>query len=857
MKQVFRFGLLQQLLTGFAAGCLFVAILIGIGARMLEQMSSHLVVTIEQHVRPLARIHNLEAQLAGLRTHELELAHQNDIFVMQSHTAQMHAELDRADSAVIAFAAGLEAADRQQADLLRQHWNIYRQRLLIQLNLAERMETVTIERNVSSGSHLPYLAMRRQLSDLAEATQAEAEAAYERTIADQQSQQFTFLALICLSSAILVIGLALSGRTVVRRVRALHRHAQELAAGRDGGRIEISRHDEIGDLALAFTAMREQVLSRESALTEARRDLEGRVEERTRDLTRANRRLLLFSQLFEQSPAGILVATLDGVIEYANPAHQRITGLPSAALRGSELADALAGGESLDMPARIADAIDRGMEWDCERECRLDGAPPRWERLRLVVVASEDGAPAHLVLTREDITERHAQQARIAYQAQYDALTGLPNRLLARDRLEQAIQHGRRNGDQTAVLYIDLDNFKEINDTLGHAAGDILLVQAAERLRATVRDEDTVARLGGDEFLVVLGDIRTRDDIAPIAEKLIEAFQPPFTIDERALMTTPSIGIAVCPDDGDDPTVLMRNADLAMYEAKEAGRNTWRHFNQAIHDLSLRRLEIGRHLRDALNRNELRVFFHPLVSASSGRIIGSEALVRWTSPELGPVGPDVFIPVAEQNGLIVELGHWVMRTACAQLAEWSRTHPGFIMAINVSPRQFRAQGFVDSVRACIAEFGVAPEQLEIEITEGLLLHSHDEVRFLIEELREVGVRLSMDDFGTGYSSLSYLREFPFHTIKIDRSFVRDLTSDRSDRALVVAVVRMAQALGLQIIAEGVESDDQWMFLAAMDCDILQGFRFGKPIPADEFTAHWVNAELTPPRIEGLPVWTHA
>jgi diguanylate cyclase (GGDEF)-like protein len=435
---------------------------------------------------------------------------------------------------------------------------------------------------------------------------------------------------------------------------------------------------------------------------------------------------------------------------------------------------------------------------------------------------------------------------KITYQAHYDLLTGLPNRALANDRLMQAVSRARRDGGRAAAMFIDLDNFKEVNDTLGHATGDTLLRQVAQRLLGAVRGDDVVARLGGDEFLIVAGGLAHGDEAAAIAEKIISAFTDVFTVDERELNTSPSIGIAIYPDDGTDPMVLLRNADLAMYEAKDSGRNMYRFYNRSIHDLSLQRLEIGRCLRGALERQELHVVYHPLVRADSGCIIGAEALLRWNSPELGEVQPALFIPVAEQNGLIVDLGRWVLREACATLARWRLRQDGFVMAVNVSPRQFKASGFVAMVKECLHEFDVPPEQLEIEITEGLLLRNQDEVSVILDELHALGVRLSMDDFGTGYSSLSYLREFPFHTVKIDRSFIRDVSEDRSDRALVIAAVRMAQALGLQIIAEGVETDEQWSFLVGQDCDILQGFRFGIPVTESNFGKTWVNARVAPP-----------
>jgi EAL domain-containing protein (putative c-di-GMP-specific phosphodiesterase class I) len=298
--------------------------------------------------------------------------------------------------------------------------------------------------------------------------------------------------------------------------------------------------------------------------------------------------------------------------------------------------------------------------------------------------------------------------------------------------------------------------------------------------------------------------------------------------------------LAVYPDDGSEPSLLLRNADLAMYEAKEAGRNTYRFFNQKTHEQSLQRLEIGRCLRGALERGELRLEYQPLIGARSGETIGSEALLRWRSPELGEVTPDRFIPIAEQNGLIVDIGAWVMREACACLVRWGIRGSKFLMAVNVSPRQFRSPGFVDTVRRCLEEFSIPPHQLEIEVTEGLLLSNQSEVGKTLSELAALGVGLSMDDFGTGYSSLSYLREFPFKVIKIDRGFVHDISADEGDRALVVAAVRMAKALGLRVIAEGVETDAQWAFLADQDCDVVQGYRFSRAVPETEFEKNWLG-----------------
>ena len=848
MKLPARFGLLQQLLTGFAVGGALVALVIFAGDQMLDRSSERLVATLERHVRPLARMHTLQSRFGALRNLELELGHSDDVFALQTQVTRLRREITAVDTEITKFSAGLGAEAPVEAMRLAGHWRDYRSRLDQQARLAGEMDLAGVRRITAAGSHIPFLSIQAVLTDVAVQTEAAADAAYLKAVEEQGRQRREFLRLVMVGALVMFAGLAYSGRTIVRRIGILRQHAQQLAAGEASGQIAIARHDEIGDLAAVFEAMRQQVLTREAALRGAQQALEQRVEERTLDLHRANRRLVRFSQVVEQNPVGILVARIGGGVEFANPAYMRITGQSEDDVIGRPLADVLHTADPLDADNALRVASG-GAIWEVEQHSRR-GADAYWERLRLGVVRNEQRQATHLLLSREDITQQRQQMEKITYQAHYDILTGLPNRVLGNDRLVQAISRSRRDGGKAVAMYIDLDNFKEVNDTLGHSVGDILLRLVAQRLVESIRGEDVVARLGGDEFLVVAGGLAHGDEAAAIAEKILAAFSVPFRIDERDLVTSPSIGIAVYPDDGTEPMVLMRNADLAMYEAKDSGRNMYRFYNRSIHDLSLQRLEIGRCLRGALERQELHVVYHPLVQADCGTIIGAEALLRWTSPELGIVEPAIFIPVAEQNGLIVDLGRWVLREACATLARWRLDQIGFVMAVNVSPRQFRTSGFVAMVRECLDEFQVPPQQLEIEITEGLLLRNQGEVKIILDELHALGVRLSMDDFGTGYSSLSYLREFPFHTVKIDRSFIHDVSEDRSDRALVIAAVRMAQALGLQIIAEGVETDEQWSFLAAQDCDILQGFRFGMPVTESNFGKTWVNARVTRPEAQG-------
>ena len=456
-----------------------------------------------------------------------------------------------------------------------------------------------------------------------------------------------------------------------------------------------------------------------------------------------------------------------------------------------------------------------------------------------VAARTQELNDANVQLLRE-IEERRRAEEKLHHQAQYDSLTGLPNRVLAMDRLAQALHAAHRSASHLVLIFLDLDDFKKVNDTLGHPVGDLLLIQAAQRLRQAVRAEDTVARLGGDEFLVILGGLKAPEDAEAIADKIVKAFAPSFHIAESDLVVTPSMGLAVYPDDSDDASMLLRNADLAMYDAKEAGRNTYRYFNQKVHDSSVRRLAIERRLRGAVARNELRLVYQPLVDTASRRVLGAEALLRWQSPDDGLVAPEHFISVAEHTGLIVEIGAWVLREACAQLQAWralgwTELH----IAVNVSPRQFRGEHLLASVRDCLTAHALPPGSLQIEVTEGLLIRNQPEVRETLVALSRLGVRLAMDDFGTGYSSLSYLKRFPFDALKIDREFIRDVASDPDDRALVTAAICMGRGLGLSVVAEGVETDEQLTFLAEQQCDVVQGFLFGEPQPAREFERRWL------------------
>jgi len=456
--------------------------------------------------------------------------------------------------------------------------------------------------------------------------------------------------------------------------------------------------------------------------------------------------------------------------------------------------------------------------------------------LSISTVRDRSGRVTHYVAVFSDITERKASEARIAFLAQHDPLTGLPNRTLLQDRLDQSLAQAARHGTRIALLFLDLDRFKTINDSLGHMVGDRLLQGVALRLASCIRETDTVSRQGGDEFLIVLTDIHVPDDAARVAEKILDKLCPAFEIEGQQHATSFSIGIALYPEDGECAETLMKNADTAMYHAKEEGRNTYRFFDEVMNVNALERLHMENALRRALDQQEFQLYYQPQVNLASGRIIGMEALLRWFSGTLGGISPAHFIPLAEECGLIVPIGRWVLFEACRQARQWQdRGLPPVPVAVNLSAMQFRRADMVATVREALESAGLDARWLELELTESLLMQSGAEVEATLRELKALGIRMSIDDFGTGYSSLAYLKRFPVDCLKIDQSFVRDLTEDPDDAAIVRAVIQLGRSLRLEVIAEGTETPDQLDFLRMEGCSAAQGYVFSPPLPADAVT----------------------
>jgi diguanylate cyclase (GGDEF)-like protein/PAS domain S-box-containing protein len=450
------------------------------------------------------------------------------------------------------------------------------------------------------------------------------------------------------------------------------------------------------------------------------------------------------------------------------------------------------------------------------------------------VTRAEDGTARRMNGVLQDITERKEQEERTRFLADHDELTELPNRSLFRQTLNKALQRAERSGRMLSILFFDLDRFKNINDSLGHDAGDEVLRAVAERLRACVRKIDTVARFGGDEFAVLTEGLTTEDQASTVARKILEALSKPMILAGRQYRPGASIGISTYPTDGHDAQSLLKNADIAMYRAKEEGRGTFQFYSEQLNTHSVQRLELESNLSNALNNREFVLYYQPKVDLGTGRITGLEALIRWVSPQLGFVPPGDFIAVAEETGLIVPVGRWVAQTACVQNRAWQKGGlPQLRIAINISARQMTDKGLVEFISETVSKTGLTAESLELEITESAVMSNQERAEQVLNEFKQLGFHLTMDDFGTGYSSLAYLKRFPFDSVKIDQSFVRGIPESKDDEAIVEAIIAMAHSLQLKVVAEGVETKEQSDFLRTHGCDQIQGYYFSKPIPANE------------------------
>jgi diguanylate cyclase (GGDEF)-like protein/PAS domain S-box-containing protein len=560
----------------------------------------------------------------------------------------------------------------------------------------------------------------------------------------------------------------------------------------------------------------------------------GTVQDVT-ELKRSQQRLRQAAKVFESTSEGVMITASDQRIVAANQAFTRITGYTEDEVIGKNPKVLRSGRHGEDFYRGIWESVDTLGRWQGEIwNRRKDGAEyPEW--LNISEVRDEAGAIVNYIGVFADITSIKEAQDKFAYAAHHDALTGLPNRVLFHDRLEQVLSRARRHGESVALLFVDLDRFKMVNDTLGHEAGDLLLQEVAQRLVGCMREEDTVARMGGDEFVVIQQGITQPSEAGLLATRLLRQVGQPLTLAGHDMVVGLSIGISLYPQDGEDVSALLKNADAAMYRAKELGRNGYQYYSNEMSAAGLERLELESDLHRALERGELLLHYQPQVDLRDGRIIGAEALARWQHPVRGMIPPASFIPLAEDIGLIGAIGEWALNTACADAKAWQMAGlPPLRMAVNVSGRQIGNGDVVEVVAAALKNSGLEPQFLEIEVTESVVMKDATRAISTLNAIKDLGVALAIDDFGTGYSSLSYLKRFPIDKLKIDKSFVDGLPKDPDDAAIATAIIAMAHSLKRTVIAEGVETASQRGFLRAHGCDEMQGYLFSKPLPAQQF-----------------------
>ena len=568
------------------------------------------------------------------------------------------------------------------------------------------------------------------------------------------------------------------------------------------------------------------------------------ISERKRSQAELENREQRFRALVEKSWSGVALLDANLAFSYAGASTERLLGYTEEDLAGTSFLAYLHPRERETL-RELLGALAAGSAHESQAELRFRHRSGVWIWLEAFAqnMLHEPSVGA-IVLNYRDVTQRKATEKQLEYQAYYDALTGLPNRLLFRDRVVNALAQANRNRRGVAVMYLDLDHFKLVNDSLGHSLGDALLSEVAARLQSCVRASDTISRLGGDEFTILLIDTSSSEAIAGVARKILQSFAHPIRVEGHELFVTASIGISIFPGDGEDVETLLRCADSAMYRAKELGRNQAQMFTASMNERYGRRLALEQSLHHALERDELVLHYQPIFDRNRKKIVSLEALVRWDHPERGLVQPAEFIGLAEETGLIVPIGEWVLRRVCHDLREWRGSGlPPMRVGVNIAAPQFQQLSFALVVGSILREYSCDPAMLELEITETVAVQNIETTTNAMRDLKELGIRIAIDDFGTGQSSLVYLKRFPIDTVKIDRAFVRDVTTDESAAAIVSYVINLAHTLRLAVVAEGVETEAQWSFLKLNACDQMQGFLFSQPLPADEAEAFMRN-ELT-------------
>lgn len=555
------------------------------------------------------------------------------------------------------------------------------------------------------------------------------------------------------------------------------------------------------------------------------------------EVSKATEKLRMAAMVFENTIEGVVVTDKNGIIEWINPAFTSITGYSDYEVIGKNPRILRSEKHDKEFYRQMWSSLEVTGQWQGEIWNRRKNGETYPEWLTISAIKDENGNTVQYVSVFNDISERIKREEHIKYQAFHDALTKLPNRYLLYDRLNMLISHAQRNEEKIAVMLLDLDRFKRINDTMGHPAGDLLLQEVAERLKGCLRLGDTVSRLGGDEFCIVLEDIKTVDNVVKVSNKIFNALSRPIQLKGHELHITTSIGVSIFPNDGCDVDALIKNADTAMYEAKASGRNSLRLYTVSMNQEALESLAIETTIIKGLEKEEFVVYYQPQLCLVTGKIIGAEALIRWQHPELGFLLPNRFISIAEETGLIEPLGNWVLKASCHQVRHWldKGYHP-ISVAVNLSASQFQQHTLVSTVNEVLTESEISAALLDIEITESSAIQDPDSAITILKKLKKMGVQLSMDDFGTGYSSLALLNRLPIDRLKIDRSFISNIEEDYEKQAIVAAIIAMAKSLSLKVLAEGVETKEQMEYLKALGCDEIQGYFISPPLKPEEFEA---------------------
>ncbi len=658
-------------------------------------------------------------------------------------------------------------------------------------------------------------------------------------VVEQRQTALLVVAAITLLVVLIVVG---ATRFLLGPVKRLTAVVEDIANGDLQAKASIEADDEIGSLAHAFNDM-----------TKSINNLIVDLEDEVGDHKLTTESLRKLSQAIEQSPVSVMITDLKGIIEYVNPQLCAVTGYEERELIG-ENSRILKSSHTPDVQfTNMWSAIIGGHSWTGELYNKKKNGDLFWENVTVSPIKNKNNKNTHYLAIKEDISLRKDYEERLLYQASYDKLTDLPNRSLAYDRIQQAIANAVVKEKHLAILYMDFDNFKNINDTLGHEAGDEFLKYMARRLKSCVQDFDTVARLGGDEFLIMLveNDLSGEEEVTSFedvvkrkTEEILNHISRPCVIQKMEFSVTASVGVAIFPQDGDDPHVLLRNSDTAMYRSKRKGRATYEMFTQEMGDVVMKQVEIDTKLRHALDNGDFYLKYQALLDVETQTIVGAEALIRWEDEILGKVSPDEFIPLAEESGLIVDIGNWVLDAALAAVKQWREKTDSkdVYIAINLSSRQFRAKDIVQKIEEKLKHFDLPGSCLELEITERLLMKDVPLVINILNQFKAMGIRLSIDDFGTGYSSLSYLKRFPFDVLKIDRSFISGIGENPDDSALCDAIIAMSHSLGLNIIGEGVETQEQFNYLNERGVEILQGYYISEPMLADDFLSFISRAD---------------